>query len=309
MIKRLKEAEARIAEIEKLREEKEKSRERIFKETSKLYAEQENKGIAGLDPLLKKLKITKNDLENFYDAQAKEIEKFAKDASSILKLNKKEYEVFQGEEKSYCLFPLAGMLFYHDWEACAYYALSCDCSPGSEMGNASASGFCVESRNELNLGVRASGVKNQHSLAGITGYCNFDMPAPKRTSEIHVQTAISIHGGYTVHPSTSNGSASFRMKIGLEAIQNGQTVANPEWTLVDYNQVPIIDRYDQTKIVGFSAPMAAEPFFIRVWAWLNANASYGGSYAGGEFSTGDQNYIRVLWVYAWTQPAQEMHPG
>ena len=116
-MKRLKEAEARIAEVEEFRKEKEKVRDRIFKETAKLYAEKKKKGIAGLEPLLKKLKITKKDLEDFYEAQAKETRSFVKETDSILKLNKKEFELFQIEEKSFNLFPPCSRYTISDWRA------------------------------------------------------------------------------------------------------------------------------------------------------------------------------------------------
>ena len=99
------------------------------------------------------------------------------------------------------------------------------------------------------------------------------------------------------------------MTVGLEAIQNFQTLDNPEWTLVNYSNVHIDDRYDQIKMLDLTAPMTSDPFFIRVWAWLETNAGTGGSRASGDFESGDQNYIRVLWVCAWTRPVQEMYPG
>jgi len=297
MARRLTDIQARIAEIEKLRQAEDAREKRVLQAVAGVYAKQEKIGLERLGPLLEKVGLRPADIEEFFAAEEQEARRRIEEVTPQLQLTTEELELVQMEERAIRLIdPCAWVHSSPGW-ICVWHAASCDSSHW-ETANASGSCVCNTPNNECNPKVeaRGQGSKGWRS-AFVHSWCYFDIPARPTAATVHVDALVNVHGFYVLRPAT--GSARVTLELEMKGFQYGYSWATATSSVLNLSG-DTMGRYDATRSLQFDMPVGADPFVVRISAKLRARAKRGGALAVGDFATGAGNFIKTIYVNTYS---------
>jgi len=289
--------EARIAEVEKLREAEDAREKRLLEVVAGFYAKQEKIEVAGLEPLLKKMRLEPADINKFFKAQEDEARRRIEAVTPQLQLTNEELELIQREERAVALIDPCAIVHSSPGWLCQFYAASCN-STHWETGNASGSCACNTPNNEWNPRVEARGHgSNGIGSAIVRCWCYFNIPGRPAPANVTVYVRIPVHGFYILR--SPAGSATFSLALEAEGYQYSWPWAKATSTVLNLSG-NTMGRYDANQYLQFVMPVGADPFLVRVSAKLIATAKSGGTLAVGDFATGAGNFIRTSWVNTYS---------
>jgi hypothetical protein len=285
--------EARIAEVEKLREAEDARERRLLDTAAEFYAKQEEIEVAGLAPLLKKLGIERGDIDKFFKAQEDEARRRIEPVARQLQLSTRELELIQREERAVVLMDPCAWVHRSPGWVCEWQAASCDSTPW-ETANASASCVCDTPNNEWNPRVEAHGQGlSGRRTAFVHCWCYFNIPGRPAPANVTVLVRVLVHGFYVLRAAT--GSATFSLDVEARGYQYGWSWASATSPVLSLSG-DTMGRHDGVTNLQFVMPTGADPFLVRVSAKLKAQAKEGGALAVGDFGTQAGNLIRTTWV-------------
>jgi hypothetical protein len=297
MSRRLEHIDARIAEVEKLRQAEDAREGRILDAAAAMYGKQEEAGFKALGPLLDQMKLDPAGIERLFESQEEVARRRVEEATPQLQLTTEEIELLDAEERAILLIdPCAWVHSSPGW-VCAHHASSCGWSR-SETRNASSSCTVNTPAKEWNPKVEAYGYGSKGwSSAYLHAWCYFDIPARPGPATVDVYTLVRVHGFYVLRP--SGGSASFTLDLEMKGYQYGWSWASASSSVLNLSG-DTMGRFDEIRSLHFVMPVGADPFLVRVSAKLRATAKRGGALAVGDFATGAGNYIKPLWVNTYS---------
>ncbi len=297
---RLADIEARIAQLEKIREAEEARERRVFESVAAVYAEREKVGLGALGPLVEKLRLKPEDIEQFFKAEEQEAKRTVEAVTPRLQLTKDEIGLIAKRTRAILLIDPCVIVPPRSpgWK-CAHHAVSCD-STHWETANASGSCVCDTPKNECNPKVDAygQGLKGWRS-AYVHSWCWFDIPARPHATTVTVYSLVDLHGFYILRPATAMAAAEFSLELEMTGWQYGWSWASATLPVLSLSG-DHTGRYDAMRTLQFTMPVGADPFQVRVSAKLKASAKGGGSLAVGNFATAAGNFIKTFWVNTYS---------
>ena len=299
---RIKDIDVRITEIEKVREAEEAREYRILDEVRNAYEEQEKTSLAPMDSILKKLKLEPKEIEDFFRVQENEAKKRLETAVPKLQLNKEELEVFRKEIHAIGVIDPCSMTL-STWK-CQHVASSGYCShweTANALGSFEPCTLAADN-NQMNLKVEAHGQGTTGwRSAQVNCYLYFYIPARPQPAMVDVYVRVYLHGFYVLQ-SAAFGSAQFTLSMKAQGYQYGVFWPGVTSTFINLSG-NTMGRYDEVQTLHFKMPVGAnDQFIVQVHTTMTANAKKGGSFAVGDFKTGNGNYINVLWVNTYSNP-------
>lgn len=296
MARRIEHIEARVAELEKLRELEIAREHRLLDATAEFYAEQEKAEIAGLGPLIERVGPEYADLREFFRAQEAVAVQRIEEVTPLLQLSEEEIAQFDRMMRAIVLIDPCSLVPPRSpgWK-CVWNATSCSSSTW-KTSDASATCTCApayaHNRCDPRVEARGQGSHGWRS-AVVDCWCYFDVPARPGPANVEIHVWMNVHGFYVVRSST--GSASFRLEVKTEGFQYGFSWGSASATILNLSG-DTMGRYDSPKLLEFLMPVGADPFVVRVSAKLTATAKGGGALALGDFGTGAGNYLETVYV-------------
>lgn len=296
---RMKEIEAKIAELEEVLEAEEKRDYRVLDEVRGVYEGQEKTGLSALRPLLDKSRLAAEEIEEFYSAQEKEARRRVETATPQLQLNKDELDLIERGSRAVLLINPCAMV--RSTSICQFHAAACNSSHW-ETSNASGSCVCNTSNNEWNPKVETygQGVKGVR-LAQVRSRCYFHIGARPNPAMVHIDTLVDVHGFYVLQAGVA-GSALVTLDLEARGFQYGWSWGSALDSVLSLSG-DTMGRYDGMRHLHFEMPAGGgDPLLVRVMAKLTAWAKRGGALAVGDFATGAGNRIRTIYVNTYSDP-------
>jgi len=292
----LEDIQERIAEVEKLCEAADARERRLQEVVAQYYAEQAKLEVAGLAPLLEKLRAGPAEINQFFRAQEEEARRRVEAVTPLLQLHKEEIAMIERTKDAILAIDPCGLVLHHSpgWE-CSHKAFSFGSSHW-EAGNAIGSCTCTpgQDNNVFDIKAQAFGQgANGFASAQAKGWFYFNIKARPSAANVTVYVSCRVHGFDILRKPA--GSAALKLELSAEAFQYGYSWGSATKTVLNLS-ADTMGRCDTDFYLQFLVPVGADPFLVKVTAALNASAKSGGAMAVGDFATGAGNYIEITWV-------------
>jgi hypothetical protein len=272
----IQEIEVQIADLEKLVQAEASMDERILSNIAKHYGTLEK--------------------ESPSEALPKETIRRIEGATKILQLNASEMQVIDRNIHAARLINPCYLPAHSPTSRCAYTATICN-QWMWKTGTATTSNTCNTSA-ELNPKATANGYGTQGvSHAIVKAYAWFVVtPAYPAAAFVTINPRVDVHGFYIGH----SGPYPPRVKLRLVAkgYQYGYSWGQTSEVVVNETG-DSMGRVDETRFLNFQMPVGADPFAVLVVAILSVRAKGAGSWAVGDFATGNGNKISIPYVNTW----------